>query len=104
METISTDKKPKKDNAESSQPVKVIRYGAIAASIWQRQSPAGFAYFDFSISRSWKSLSSGRTGYSSNFFAQHGEELTKVIAEASVWIEANSTEEQQSAAQGTLAA
>lgn len=102
MESTSTEKKPK--NAETSQPVKVIRHGAIAASIWQRQSPAGFAYFDFSISRSWKSLSSGRTGYSSNFFSHHGEELNKVIAEASGWIEANSTDEEKSAAQETLAA
>ena len=104
METTSNDKKPKSPSSESSQPVKVIRHGAIAASIWQRQSPAGFAYFDFSISRSWKSLSSGRTGYSSNFFSHHGEELNQVIAEASTWIEANSTEEQKSAAQETLAA
>ena len=103
METTSNDKKPK-GAGESSQPVKVIRHGAIAASIWQRQSPAGFAYFDFSISRSWKSLSTGRTGYSSNFFSHHGEELSKVIAEATTWIEANSSDEQKIAAQVALAA
>ena len=40
-------KTPKKDlDGESTEPVIVIRNGAIAASIWQRQSPSGYAYYD----------------------------------------------------------
>ncbi len=75
---------------ESSDPVKVIRKGAIAASIWRRQSPNGFAYFDFTLSRSWKSMSSEKTGYSRNFFGNNVPELQDVINDAASWITANS--------------
>lgn len=60
-------------------PVETIRKGAVAASIWRRQSPAGFPYHDFSLSRSWKSLSTGRDGYSDNFFARNEPELLEVV-------------------------
>ena len=49
-------------------PVKTIRHGAIAASIWKRQATSGFEYFDFTVSRSWKTSATGKEGYSSSFF------------------------------------
>ncbi|OYW22673.1 MAG: hypothetical protein B7Z55_04360 [Planctomycetales bacterium 12-60-4] len=67
-------------------PAKTVRHGAVAASIWKRQSPSGFEYFDFSLSRSWKAKSSGKEGYSSNFFQANEEELSAVVKEASEWI------------------
>ncbi len=67
-------------------PVKTVRHGAIAASIWKRQSPTGFEYFDFSLSRSWKTKSTGKEGYSPNFFVANEEELSAVVREASNWI------------------
>lgn len=74
---------PKKKKAASegktTDPVQTIREGAVAASIWKRQSPTGFPYYDFSLSRSWKSMSSGKTGYSPNFFSRHKAELLNVI-------------------------
>jgi hypothetical protein len=76
----------KGSEAEPSDPVHVVRKGAIAASIWQRQSPSGYAYFDFSLSRSWKSLSSERTGYSRNFFETNEVDLHEVIQNASAWV------------------
>ena len=100
----NTEKKRKPISSEQTQPVQVIRHGAIAASIWRRQSPAGFAYYDFSISRSWKSLSTGRTGYSSNFFGHHNEELQKTIEEAAAWIEANSIDEDSEKVKEPMAA
>jgi hypothetical protein len=79
--------KPIKSPAESStDPVHVVRKGAVAASIWQRQSPSGYAYFDFSLSRSWKSLTGDRTGYSKNFFETNEAELLDVIQQASAWV------------------
>lgn len=85
-----TANKTKKTNAEGENmdPVQVIRKGAIAASIWQRQSPSGFAYHDFSVSRSWKSKSSDKTGYSRNFFETNQADLIEVIQLASAWITA----------------
>jgi hypothetical protein len=90
--TNETTKKATGDNTkrpstpEKPQPVKVVRNGAIAASIWRRQTGTGFAYFDFSLSRSWKSTTSGKEGYSSNFFPQNDEALADVIRQASDWI------------------
>ena len=76
---------PKKKNATA--PVKTIRHGAIAASIWKRQATSGFEYFDFTVSRSWKTSATGREGYSSSFFVRNVEELHAVIQEATDWIE-----------------
>ena len=83
-----TANKPKKksDEGEGVDPVQVVRRGALAASIWKRQSPSGFAYYDFSLSRSWKSMSSEKMGYSKNFFESNQVELVEVIQQASAWI------------------
>jgi hypothetical protein len=83
----------KEQEGESADPVQVIRKGAIAASVWQRQSPSGYAYYDFSLSRSWKSLSTDKTGYSKNFFETNEADLIEVIQKASAWITANRTAE-----------
>lgn len=79
-----TESKRKKTDEETktTDPVQTIREGAVAASIWRRQSPSGYAYYDFSLSRSWKSMSSGKTGYSQNFFGRHTAELVAVIERA----------------------
>lgn len=79
-------KKPAAAETESAEPVHTIREGAVAASIWQRQSLSGYAYYDFSLSRSWKSMSSSKTGYSKNFFARNGEEVKRVVEKACQWI------------------
>ncbi len=76
----------KKKSVAAETPIHVIRAGAVAASIWRRQSPAGYVYYDFSLTRSWKSLSSGNTGYSKNFFARNQQELVQVIQEAAGWV------------------
>jgi hypothetical protein len=70
----------------TAKPVKTLRHGAVAASIWRRQSPTGFEYFEFSLSRSWKTKTTGKEGYSSNFFPTNEKELSAVVLEASAWI------------------
>jgi hypothetical protein len=87
MNEQSESKGRKKDlENETMDPVHVVRKGAIAASIWKRQSPSGYAYYDYSISRSWKSMSSDKTGYSRNFFESNQADLMEVIQKASAWI------------------
>ena len=76
-----TKKKP------TTAPVKTIRHGAIAASIWKRQATSGFEYFDFTVSRSWKTSATGKEGYSTSFFARNAEDLHAVIQEAANWME-----------------
>ena len=91
----------KKKTTAAETPVHTIRAGAVAASIWRRQSPAGYVYFDFSLTRSWKSLSSGNTGYSKNFFARNHQDLGQVIEQATQWI---AEHEQKHAGAESLAA
>ncbi len=99
MNELNETKSRKKGTAsENSDPVKVIRKGAIAASIWRRQSPNGFAYYDFTLSRSWKAMSSDKKGYSRNFFGNNVPELQDVINEASSWIASNSEPAQENGA------
>lgn len=89
--------KHKKKTVET--PVHTIHEGDIAASIWRRMSPAGYEYFDYSLHRSWKSLSTANTVSSKNFFAKNQTEIIKVVSEATCWII-----EHEAASRQTLAA
>jgi hypothetical protein len=73
-------------DVEAAEPVHTIRVGAVSASIWRRQSTSGFAYYDFSLSRSWQSMSTNKTGHSKSFFTRSCAELLEVIKKACAWI------------------
>ncbi len=103
-EKPKSNKKASSETVDKGQPVIVIRHGAVAASIWKRQSPSGYAYYDFSLSRSWKSLSTAKAGYSQNFFARNHDMLVLCVQEAIAWIQENQTEGEESQALDTLAA
>ena len=75
-----------KKSKSTKSPIKVIRCGAIAASIWKRQTSTGFEYLDYSLSRSWKLKNGEREGYSQNFFEGNEEALMEVIELASHFI------------------
>ena len=76
----------KEPSGTKHKPLKVIRRGAIAASIWRRQTPTGFEYLDFSLSRSWKLKSGEREGYSQSFFEGNEEAIADVVSEACAFI------------------
>lgn len=82
----STKTNGKETPTKNQEPVKVIREGAIAASIWKRQTPTGFEYLDFSLSRSWKMKTGEREGYSQSFFERNEEALLQVIAKTCDYI------------------
>jgi len=84
-----SEQKNKTRKANGQQPVKVFRNGAIAASIWKRQTSTGFEYLDFSLSRSWKLKSGEKEGYSSNYFHNNEDALIDVIEQASEYIRCN---------------
>src|SRR5262245_19877586 len=86
------------------EPVHVIREGAIDASIWKRQSPSGFAYYDFTLSRSWKSASTQRTSYSKSFFETNRQALIDAVTKTSLWIEAQNEQQSIEALTGEIAA
>jgi len=80
-------------SADSYQkPVITIREGAVAASVWRRQSSAGKEYLEFSLSRSWKSKSGEKEGYSHNFFEANEKALVEVVIKACSFIRAQPTE------------
>lgn len=86
----TTDQTSESPSTESKsqrlQPERTFRSGAIAASVWQRQTATGSVYFDFSLSRSWKSSTTDKEGYSTSFFPRNAEALADVIQRASDWI------------------
>jgi len=89
---MSDKQEPKKSkNAPTETPVHTIRTGAITASIWRRQSPSGFVYFDYSLTRNFQSLSSGSAASSRNFFAQNCQEVIQAVEQASRWIDEHET-------------
>lgn len=76
----------KKKTTPAETPVHMVRVGSVTASIWRRQSPSGYAYHDFSLTRSFESLSSKSSNSSRNFFAKNRDDLAKAISAATQWI------------------
>ena len=97
-------KRPASSGSADNMPAHVVRQGAIAASIWKRQTSSGHTYYDYSLSRSWKSKSSERTGYSTNFSEKNEKALVEVVQAASVWIAAQNQNEASEPARESLAA
>lgn len=85
MAEASTSRKKR----ETQKPLKTFRVGAIAANVWQRQTPTGFEYLDFSLSRSWKLKSGEKEGYSTSFFHNNEDALIEVIEKATAFIVEN---------------
>ena len=81
-----SDETTSKKKRETQKPLKTFRVGAIAASVWQRQTPTGFEYLDFSLSRSWKLKSGEKEGYSTSFFHNNEDALVDVIKQAAAFI------------------
>ena len=77
--------KSKKSPAASNY-VTTVRDGAIAANIFRGNTPDGFTYLYFELSRSWKAQSTNRQGYSKKFYDRNAEALQRVIAMAAQWI------------------
>ncbi len=77
--------KPKKNQASSNY-ITTLRDGAIAANIFRGNTPDGFTYLYFELSRSWKAQSTNREGYSKKFYDRNAEALQRVSAMAAQWI------------------
>lgn len=84
------DEKSTKRKSNAQKPIKTFRVGAIAANVWKRQTPTGFEYLDFSLSRSWKLKSGEKEGYSTSFFHNNKEALIEVVEQATAFIVENS--------------
>ena len=70
--------------------IKTFRAGAVAANVFARQAPGGFEYYDFNLSRAWKSAN-GKEGYSQGFFANNREAPKEVVDRACDFIDEGSS-------------
>lgn len=93
MEEVQTKTRTKNRTAsdDGQKPVHVITVGGLVASIYLRQAPSGYAYYAYSIKRSYRSLTTNNQIYSTDFFAENKLDLIAVITQASHWV-ANSSE------------
>lgn len=89
------EEKTSKKKAETQKPIRTFRVGAIAANVWKRQTPTGFEYLDFSLSRSWKLKSGEKEGYSTSFFHNNRDALIEVVEQATAFIVENSVPESE---------
>ncbi|MFC1596333.1 hypothetical protein ACFL5Q_00105 [Planctomycetota bacterium] len=84
-----------KKKREVEKPLHKIRRGQIVATIEQRQSNAGFSYYQFEIGRKWlvKSSQTEKTG--TGLFAHQEAEIVEVVTAACAHIRdlANESEE-----------
>lgn len=76
----------KKNSAGAPKPAHTIKVGDVAAEIYLRQSNTGFPYYDFQLTRTWKSMSSQKEVSGSSFFNVHQQDLTDAVEKASSWI------------------
>ncbi len=70
---------------EKKKPEKVIRSGAVAASIWSRKGNRGL-YWEFTISRCFKQPDSEKFCYSSSFRERDAQAVAQCMDEACSWI------------------
>jgi hypothetical protein len=90
-----------KKSPASSNYVKTIRDGAVAANVFRGTTPDGHCYLYFELSRSWKSQSTNREGYSKKFYERNREALVNVVNQVSEWIESNPLAADGPVAEGT---
>ena len=80
--------KAKKPAQPASNYVTSIRDGgALAANIFRGNTADGHTYLYFELSRSWKSQSGNREGYSKKYYPRNVEAICKVAQLAADWIE-----------------
>lgn len=75
-----------KRKTTQQKPEHVIRCGVVTASIHARQSNCGYGYWDYSLQRSWESVTSRKEVRGSTFFDTNEQDIVKAVAEASAWI------------------
>jgi hypothetical protein len=81
--------KNKNDAKKPSNYITTIRDGAVAANIFRGMTPDGHAYLYFSLSRSWKSATGNRQGYTDRFYDRNGAAIQNVVAKACAWMRDN---------------
>lgn len=80
----------KKQAATKNRPVHTITQGEVTASIFQRQSNAGYVYWDYSLHRTWRGAGRSKESHGSTFFAKHEKDISQAVHAACEWLRARS--------------
>ena len=70
---------------DTQKPIKTFRDGAVAASVWLRQTSSG-VFYDVTFSRCWKNEETAKFGYSQSFSDYHLDPLAELAQEVAMWI------------------
>jgi hypothetical protein len=76
----------KKQLTAKNKPVHTITRGEVTASIFQRQSNAGYVYWDFSLGRTWRGAGRAKESHGTTFFAKHEKDISQAVHEACQWL------------------
>jgi hypothetical protein len=76
----------RKQSTNKTKPEHTIRCGQVTASIHYRQSNTGFNYYDFTLSRCWKSMRNSKEVFGASLFEQNEDDAIKCIRQACEWI------------------
>jgi hypothetical protein len=76
----------KKRTNNKNAPEHTIRCGSITASIFHRQSNAGYTYLDFQIGRVFVNRSTNREVHGNAFYENNEQDLIQTVQEACAWI------------------
>ena len=77
---------PDKKKLEAEKPLHTIRCGQIVATIEERQSNAGFSYFQYEIGRKWLVKSSQTEESGAGLFAHQEAEVLETVQAACAYI------------------
>jgi len=75
----------KKKGTPKTKAEHTIRCGEATATIYLRQSNAGFVYYDYLLGRTWRQTT-GTEAHGSSFFEKNEQDVIRAVQEASAWI------------------
>ena len=76
----------KKQTTFKQKPEHTIRCGVVIISIHLRQSNCGFGYWDYTIQRTWQSVTTRKEARGSTFFDKNEADIVEAVGKASAWI------------------
>ena len=67
-------------------PIKVLVFGEITASVFEKQSLTGYRFYDYELARVWKSMSTKREAHGNSFFERNLDDIVAAARAASACI------------------
>ncbi|MGB7732641.1 MAG: hypothetical protein WBL72_03010, partial [Thermoguttaceae bacterium] len=78
----------KQQTTSKQVPIKVLVFGEITASVFEKQSLTGYRFYDYELTRTWKSMSTKKEAHGSTFFERNLDDIVTAARAASACIHA----------------